>query len=85
MRLTIDQERVVDDWIRQKVEHHICALCQSTHWRIGELITRGDHDPAYQQTRGMVQVICDNCGHVLLFDVQRIKQWHTVDIASELM
>ena len=85
MKLTIDQERVLDNWIHQKVEHHTCQLCQSTHWRIGELLLSPDRDPANHISTNMVQLICQNCGHVLLFDVSRIKEWHTVDTLSDLM
>jgi hypothetical protein len=85
VELSIDQKRVVDDWVRQKVEHHICQLCQSSRWGIGELIACTERDAAFHANTGMVQLICENCGHTLLFDVSRIKQWHTVDTASELM
>ena len=85
MKLTIDQQRVVDDWVHQKVEHHACQLCQSNHWRIGDLVLPGYRDPASPASGAMVQLVCQNCGQVLLLDVSRIKQWHTVDTTSDLI
>jgi hypothetical protein len=82
MKPTLEQERVLDDWMRQKVEHHICSLCQGTKWKVGELLMPVDQDPAGTRFPGtMVQVICQNCAHVLLFDVNSIRQWQAVDIA----
>jgi RNase P subunit RPR2 len=86
MRLNLDQQRVFDDWIRQKIEHHMCQLCQSPHWRIGELISSSDHnDPGEQSSSPMVQLICQNCGHVVLFDASRIKGLHAVETNADLM
>ena len=85
MKLTLEQERVLHNWIHKKVEHHICQLCQSNHWRIGELLLSPDRDPGNHSTSSMVQLICGNCGQVLLFDVSRIAEWHSVDTTSDLM
>jgi hypothetical protein len=85
VKLTIDQQRVVDDWIHQKIEHNTCQLCQSNHWQIGDLLSLTPRDAADHSTGGLVQLVCQNCGHVLLFDVSRIKQWHSVDTTSDLL
>ncbi len=85
MKLSIEQRRVFEDLIRKKLEHHVCQLCQSSHWSVGELIACTDHDPTYEASGEMVQLICDNCGQVLLFDASRIKQWQSAPTGFELM
>ena len=85
MKLTWEQERAFDDWIHRKLEHPVCHLCQSTHWKIGELIFAGDHNPGERSTGAMVQLICRACGHVVLFDASQIKELRAADISSDLM
>jgi hypothetical protein len=85
VKLTLEQERAFDDWIHQKLEHPTCHLCQSSHWKIGELIAAGDHNPGEHSTGAMVQLICRGCGHVVLFDASQIKSLHAVDSASDIM
>ena len=88
MRITEQQRAVFQDWLRQKVEHPSCPLCQSNHWTIGdELMMIPADDPldeAAAPTPAMAQVICENCGHVHLFDVRRIAAWHGEDAPRSL-
>lgn len=85
MKLTWEQERAFDDWIHRKLEHPFCHLCQSTHWRIGEMIYTGDHNPGERSTGAMVQLICSSCGHVVLFDASQIKELRATDTSTDLM
>jgi hypothetical protein len=86
MKLSSEQQTIFSDWVRQKMEHHACSLCQANKWKIGELMPEqngtmlDDFDPA--RGHGMVQLICQNCGHVLLFDVRIILHWHEHDISQ---
>ncbi len=85
MRLTFDQQRAFEDWLRRKVEHPVCGLCQSSQWQIGDLIPLGDHLPTEPPGASMVQLICRNCGHVLLFDASRIEKLRAADVTTDLM
>jgi len=78
MKLSAEQQAVFSDWVRQKMEHHACSLCQANQWKIGELMPT--HDAAADEfdvtgEHGLAQLICQNCGNVLLFDVRCIKEW----------
>ena len=85
MQINSEQSRILAEWVRRKAEHHACQLCQSTHWRVGELLLSPDRDAANHNSAAMAQWICQNCGQVLLFDVNCIPQWQTVDTMSDLM
>jgi hypothetical protein len=88
MRITDEQRAVFQDWLRRKVEHHSCPLCQSNRWLIAdELFSNPAGDPldeASAPTPVMAQVVCENCGHVHLFDVRRIADWHGEDASRSL-
>jgi hypothetical protein len=79
MKLTAAQQPIFADWVREKMEHHACLLCQSNQWKIGELIhpandlVNDELDPSHYHNRA--ELICQNCGHVLLFDVRFIRDW----------
>jgi predicted nucleic-acid-binding Zn-ribbon protein len=78
MRLSADQQKLFENWLRQKIEHSSCTLCQSNHWKVGEIMTGhvgGEAVDDLSPTTYMVQLICKNCGHVLLFDTRYIKGW----------
>lgn len=83
MKLTTDQEQLVADWVRQKIENQSCSLCSATHWKVGELLhsteTLAVDEFDAVSNHGMVQLICQNCGHVLLFDVRSISNWRQHD------
>jgi hypothetical protein len=78
MKLSTEQHQVVANWVREKIEHCPCPLCQCHHWEIGDLIEPYSNtamDEFAEPGPGMVQVICTNCARVLLFDVRRIAGW----------
>ena len=79
MRITEEQRKTAANWLQEKIEHRRCLLCQSNQWTIGdELLVVPAEDPVVDPglpPEGMVQVICENCGHVQLFDVRRITTW----------
>jgi hypothetical protein len=59
-------------------------LCQSSHWRIGEMLTFSDQN--YERaSASMVQMVCQNCGHVLLFDASFVKELRAADANLDLM
>ncbi len=84
MKLTFEQGRAFEDWLRRKVEHPVCGLCQSTQWRMGELIPFGDHLPT-EPVGAMAQLVCRNCGQVLLFDATQVGVARANDVTTDLM
>ena len=52
-----------------------CPLCGQDRWRFAEatyvraLLEEGDEDP---QRQGMWKILCDDCGHVALFDAETV-------------
>ena len=83
MRLTSEQQQIFANWVREKMEHHACLLCQSNKWKIGELmhpageLVSEEFDASHSP--GRAELICQNCGHVLLFDVRYIRDWQQDD------
>ena len=83
MRLTSEQQQTFANWVREKMEHHACLLCQSNKWKIGELVhpvsdqVSEEFDASHSP--GRAELICQNCGHVLLFDVRYIRDWQQQD------
>ena len=83
MKLTSEQQQLFADWVREKMEHTTCHLCQSNKWKIGELM-HPSSDLASEEfdgvhSHGRAELICQNCGNVLLFDVRRIRGWQQDD------
>jgi hypothetical protein len=79
MHITDEQRNAFGDWLRQKIGRYACPLCQSNRWSIAVelLILHPDealNEPA-SPTPAMVQVVCENCARVELFDVRRISAW----------
>lgn len=79
MHITEQQRTTVREWLRRKIEHHACLLCQSPRWSIADELLIVEPGEALNEptlpTPAMVQVVCENCGHVQLFDVRRISTW----------
>jgi len=78
MRLKDDQKKIFEDWIRRKIEHPTCHVCQANQWRVGDLLLPVVEDALEDVMRSdprMVQLVCKNCAHVLLFDVRAIDGW----------
>lgn len=84
MKLTSEQQKAFTDWVRQKMEHHSCTLCQSNHWKVGDRLAMASSltldEVDASAMPGMVQLTCQNCGHVLLFDVRVIPEWQRHDV-----
>jgi hypothetical protein len=61
MQLDPGQRKRVEQWLTDRRVAH-CPTCGLHDFRVGELTTA----PV------MVQVICGNCAHVLLFDARTL-------------
>jgi hypothetical protein len=81
MKPTAEQRVAFERWVRRKVEHHTCQLCQSNHWKVGEVLVPHTSDSVEEFVSpgpSMVQLVCQNCAHVLLFDVRMIEDWSPI-------
>ncbi len=59
-------EKKVEDWMSARLKERdvlTCAMCEATHWKIGGIV------PAQYP---MVQIICANCGTVVLVTTEAI-------------
>ena len=54
----------------------MCPLCGQDRWRFAEatyvraLLEEGDED--LTEGGGVVKILCDDCGHVVLFDAETV-------------
>jgi predicted RNA-binding Zn-ribbon protein involved in translation (DUF1610 family) len=75
MPLNEIQRRTLKDWMRSKAILQ-CPACGDTGWRFAEgtyvraLLEPGDAD--LTEDKGVVKVLCDNCGYMMLFDAEAV-------------
>ncbi len=75
MPLNEIQGRTLKDWMRSKAILQ-CPACGDTGWRFAEaayvraLLEPGDAD--LTEDKGVVKVLCDNCGYMMLFDAEAV-------------
>jgi len=75
MALSDVQRQHLEKWMRSKAIIQ-CPACGDAQWRFAEasyiraLLEQGEPDLA--EDKGVVKVTCGNCGHVQLFDAERI-------------
>jgi hypothetical protein len=73
--LNPSQRRVLEDWMRSKAVV-MCPCCGQDGWRFAEaayvraLLEEDDED--LTEGGGVVKVLCDNCGYLVLFDAETI-------------
>jgi uncharacterized Zn finger protein len=64
--LTNEQASKLQQWLNSKGVNLGCPMCGSAQWETGEVISgRSVEDSSIVVP--MVQVICGNCGYVMLF------------------
>jgi hypothetical protein len=80
VKLSPEQQKQFEDWLRQKIEHASCTLCHANHWKIGGMVGTHTIDAIDDQVDNhqwtMLELVCKNCGHALLFDTRYIKDWN---------
>ena len=75
MPLSHSQQRVLEEWMRSKAIIK-CPLCGQDRWRFAEatyvraLLEEGDED--LTEGGGVVKILCDDCGHLVLFDAETV-------------
>jgi hypothetical protein len=65
----------LEEWMRSKAIIK-CPLCGQDRWRFAEatyvraLLEEGDED--LTEGGGVVKILCDDCGHLVLFDAETV-------------
>ena len=78
MKLSSEQKKIFENWIRERVGSHSCPLCHSNNWKVGELLVGHSQDVLDDLASlgpTMAQLICQKCANVLLFDVRIVDKW----------
>lgn len=65
------QKQKFQNWLEEHVPNHpvACALCGAKTWDFGEVI---DTSGVSGVISPMAQLVCQTCGHVLLFDARKV-------------
>ncbi len=69
------QQQTLKDWMRSKAIIQ-CPACAEDRWRFAEasylraLLEAGEADLG--EDKGVVKIVCDNCGYVMLFDAETV-------------
>ena len=66
MPLTNEQAYKLQQWLNSRGVNLNCHMCGSAQWETGEIISGARMDDSGNVV-SMVQVICGNCGYVMLF------------------
>ncbi len=75
MPLSSKQRQILERWMRSKVIIQ-CPACGEDRWRFAEasyvraLLEAGEADLG--EDKGVVKILCDNCGYVMLFDAETV-------------
>ncbi len=75
MPLSPNQSQALENWMRSKAIIQ-CPACGEDRWRFAEaayvraLLEEGETN--LTEDKGVVKVLCDNCGYVALFDAETI-------------
>jgi hypothetical protein len=88
MKMTAEQQIRFEGWLRAKCSSLKCALCQSVRWKIGELPLPAHINPVDKpgaEEPVIVQLICKNCAHMVLFDFRRINADESPDPSKTMI
>jgi predicted RNA-binding Zn-ribbon protein involved in translation (DUF1610 family) len=66
MPLTREQAYKLQQWLNSRGVNLDCPMCGSAQWETGEIVSGTSIDDT-RNAVPMVQVVCVNCGHVMLF------------------
>lgn len=80
MPLTEHQEKRLVDWCMSHNIRATCPMCGRNDWSTGEYIppraATASSDAIASADAGMIQIICDHCRLVMLFDGSIIAAQH---------
>ncbi len=66
MPLTREQAYKLQQWLNSRGVNLDCPMCGSAQWETGEIVSGTSIDDK-RVAVPMVQVVCVNCGYVMLF------------------
>ena len=75
MTLSPEQRRTLENWMSSKAILQ-CPACGDSRWRFAEaayvraLLETGDAD--LTEDKGVLKLLCGNCGYVALFDAETV-------------
>ncbi len=75
MPLSPAQRQALERWMRSKAIIQ-CPACAEDRWRFAEasylraLLEGGEADLG--EDKGVVKIVCDKCGYVMLFDAETV-------------
>ncbi|HEY6751143.1 MAG TPA: hypothetical protein VI027_07455 [Rubrobacteraceae bacterium] len=75
MTLSPEQRSTLENWMRSKAILQ-CPTCEDSRWRFAEaayvraLLEAGDAD--LTEDKGVLKLLCGNCGYVVLFDAETV-------------
>ena len=75
MTLSPEQRSTLENWMRSKAILQ-CPACGDSRWRFAEaayvraLLEAGDAD--LTEDKGVLKLLCGNCGYVALFDAETV-------------
>ncbi len=71
MPLDKQQQEKLEKWLQSKGVLPNCPICTTNSWAIGDIVSALPYTTGKIKLGGptvpMVQIICKNCAHVLLF------------------
>lgn len=63
-------------WLESKVHNKNCPCCEGNRWTACDIFSGNSHGedgtPDGDASIPMVQLICDNCGYVMLFAAVKV-------------
>ena len=75
MTLSPEQRKILEIWMRSKAILQ-CPACGDSRWRFAEaayvraLLEAGDAN--LTEDKGVLKLLCGNCGYVALFDAETV-------------
>jgi len=66
MALSHEQAHKLQQWMDSRGVNRNCPMCGSGEWETGEIISGTSVDNP-DNVLPMAQLVCGNCGHVMLF------------------
>ena len=77
MALELDQQAKLDSWLASKPGLRRCFACgEQSNWVAGDVVASPVMKPSGMHIGGqvtpVVQVICGNCAHVMLFAAEQM-------------
>ena len=75
MTLSPEQRSTLENWMRSKANLQ-CPACGDSRWRFAEaayvraLLEAGDAN--LTEDKGVLKLLCGNCGYVALFDAETV-------------